>query len=34
MSGHTWVMESLKLDPRVKVFKEESDSSNLTLGPS
>ncbi len=27
-------MESLKLNPRVKVFKEENDSNNLTLGPS
>ena len=34
VSGHNLVMKSLKLDPRVKVSKEESDSSNLTLGPS
>ncbi len=34
ISGHTLVMESLKLDPRVKAFKEEKDSNNLTLGPS
>ncbi len=34
LSGHTLVMESLKLGPRVKVFKEENDLSNLTLGPS
>ncbi len=27
-------MESPKLGPRVKVFKEENDSHNLTLGPS
>ncbi len=34
ISGHTLVMESLKLGPRVKLFKEENDSNNLTLGPS
>ncbi len=34
ISGHTLVMESLKLSPRVKAFKEENDSNNLTLGPS
>ncbi len=28
VSGHTWVMESLK--PRVKGFEEENDSNNLT----
>ena len=32
--GHAWVMESLKLDPRVKVFMEENDSNNMTLRPS
>ncbi len=32
ISGHTWVMESLK--PRVKAFKEENDLNTLTLGPS
>ncbi len=32
MSGHTLVMESLKL--RVKAFKEENDSNNLTLEPN
>ncbi len=32
--GHILVMESLKLSPRVKAFKEENDSNNLTLGPS
>ncbi len=34
ISGHTLVMESLKLGPRVKAFKEENDLNNLTLGPS
>ncbi len=34
ISGHTWVMESLKLGPRVKAFKEENDLNNLSLGPS
>ncbi len=33
-SGHTLVMESLKLGPRVNALKEENDSNNLTLGPS
>ncbi len=32
ISGHTLVMESLKLGPRVKVFKKENDLNNLTLG--
>ena len=27
-------MESLELGPRVKAFKEENDSNNLTLWPS
>ncbi len=31
ISGHTLV-ESLKLGPRVKAFKEENDLNNLTLG--
>ncbi len=34
ISGHTFVVESPKLDPGVKAFKEENDSNNLTLGPS
>ena len=34
MSSHTLVMASLKLGPRVKAFKEENDSNNLTLGRS
>ena len=34
ISGHTLVMESLKLGPRVKAFKEENDLNNLPLGPS
>ncbi len=32
--GHTLVMEFFKPGPRVKAFKEENDSNNLTLGPS
>ncbi len=31
ISGHTLVLESLKLGPRVKPFKEENDSNNLKL---
>ncbi len=34
ISGHTLVMESLKLGPRVKASEEENDLNNLTLGPS
>ncbi len=33
ISGHTLVMESLKLGLRIRVFKDENDSNNLTLGP-
>ncbi len=34
ISGHTLVMESPKLGPGVKAFKEENDSNNLTLWSS
>ncbi len=34
ISGHTLMMESLKLGLRVTTFKEENNSNNLTLGPS
>ncbi len=34
ISGHTLVMESPQLGPRVKVFEEENDSNNGILGPS
>ena len=34
ISGHPLVMESLKIGPRVKAFKEENDSNNLTLWSS
>ncbi len=34
ISDHTLVMESLKLSPRVKEFKEENYWNSLTLGPS
>ncbi len=30
LSGHTLVMESVKLSPRVNPFKEENDFINLT----
>ncbi len=34
ISGHTLVMESPKLDQRVKLFKSFSSLNALTLGPS
>ncbi len=34
ISSPTLVMESLKFGLRVKAFKEENYSNNLTLGPS
>ena len=33
ISGHTIVMESPKLDPRVKLFESFSSLNALTLGP-
>ncbi len=34
ISGHTWVMESSQLGPRVKLFKSFSSLNALTLEPS
>ncbi len=34
MSGHTLVMESPKLGPRIKLFESFSSLKALTLGPS